>query len=163
MRFQTTTLAWAFNVEKINENSLEIIGALCPGTRRIIIPGHQSSKLKTVSSSLFAGPRMTGHRPLAREWFASLLGTQKRLHSPRLKMPGRRGSFPFQSVRVASYVLVWRAVWDCASWVPNIWTHRDFCVQIWRICKNMNHVWRIHIFRRPVSLSHAWPPNSVKW
>lgn len=122
MRFQTTILAWAFNVEKINESSLEIIGALCPGTRRIIISGHQSSKLKTVSSSLFAVPGMTWHRPLAQERFEPRLGTQKRLLPPLLKSPGRRGFFPLQRARVTFDVLMWSTVWDCASWAPSIWT-----------------------------------------
>lgn len=79
MRFQTTVLAWAFNTEKINESSVEIMGALCPGTQRIIIPGRQSSRPKTVSPSLFGVPGMMWHRPLAQEWYEPWSGTQKRL------------------------------------------------------------------------------------
>lgn len=104
MRFQTTVLAWAFNIEKINESSLEIIGALCPGTRRIIIPGHQSSTLKTVSSSLSAEPGMTRQRPLGQAWSAPWPGTRRSLLPLLVKCHERWETFSSQRVRVSSCV-----------------------------------------------------------
>lgn len=159
MRFQKTVLAWAFNIEKINESSLEIIGALCLGTQRIIIPGHQSSKLKTVSSSLLAVPGMTWHRPLVREQYESWPRTQKRLLPPLLQCQGRRGTLPLQRGRVTSWVQMWNSVGrEIVFHQPQI-SRGNLPTQIWRSHKNRNPVWKMYIFRSPLSFLHAWPPT----
>lgn len=154
MRFQTTILAWAFNIAKINESSLEIIGVLCPGSWRIIIPGHQSSKLKMVSSSLFAVPGMAWHRLLAREWYEPWSGTRKSRshHCWNAKEDRKQGGGYFLCVSVKHSLGR-----HCASWASSILTQGDLQALFWRIHKNknMNQVWRIYIFRSPLSLLHV--------
>lgn len=87
-------------------------GGTVSWTRRIIISGHQSSKMKTVSSSLLAVPEMTWHRLLVQERYEPWPGTKKRLLSALLKCQRRQGTFPLQRARVTSYVWVWSHIWE---------------------------------------------------